>query len=63
MRKGILSELNEAYHQLKSFLSKYHMTKFYDIKLSKIEMENAFKEDKKKNYQILIYQKKRLCWR
>jgi len=54
-KKGTLSEVKEVYHKLKSFLSKYHMTKLYNIKLSKIEMDDAVKEDNEENYQILIY--------
>ncbi|MDO9556014.1 MAG: IS1634 family transposase, partial [Coriobacteriia bacterium] len=45
--EGKLSDIKDRYHSLKSFLSKYHMTKFYKISLEKIEAKDHEGEEER----------------
>ena len=43
-QQGTLARIKESFHKLKSFLSKYKMTKFYEIDIKKESSNNAEKE-------------------
>ncbi len=45
--EGKLSDIKDTHHSLKSFLSKYHMTKFYKILLEKIESQEHEGEEER----------------
>jgi transposase len=49
LKEGKLDSLKESYHKLKSYLSQYHMTRFYKIRMEKIaHTESTSKADKSK---------------
>ncbi len=51
--EGKLSDIKDRYHSLKSFLSKYHMTKFYKISLEKIEAKDHEGEEEKYTLRVV----------
>jgi len=55
--EGKLSDIKDTHHSLKSFLSKYHMTKFYKILLEKIDTKD-YKGDEER-YTIRIVKSNR----
>lgn len=53
-KQGTLDKLQKSYHNLKSFLSKYKMTKLYGIKIVKINSEDDEKQENNECYQLWI---------
>ncbi|MCG2715875.1 MAG: IS1634 family transposase [Candidatus Marinimicrobia bacterium] len=51
--EGKLSDIKDTHHSLKSFLSKYHMTKFYKISLEKIEAKDHEGEEEKYTLRVV----------